>query len=118
MKLSLVPILLAIGCATVPPSPPPADVFDNAVINCQLPEVEDESSALITPVRRCLVGDATTACLLDLTNSYHVDSVACEVRLQGVLANRKVLAQQPGPDDVTVDESARRWIRQKGLGYR
>jgi len=123
MKRLLVTMLFAFGCKIPsvpdPPGPSPVtDVFDGAVINCELPAVEDESSQLITPVRRCLVGEATAACLVGLTNSYHVDSVACEVRLQGHLANRRVLAGQPGPDDVTVDESSRNWIVRKGVGYR
>jgi len=101
-----------------PPGPSPTDVFDGAVINCELPAVESEASQLITPVRRCLVGEATSSCLVGLTNSYHVDSVACEVRLQGHLANRRVLAGQPGPDDVTVDEAARTWLASKKVGYR
>jgi len=47
-----------------------------------------------------------------------VDTIACVVRRQGWDANKRVLAEQPGTDDTTVDEAARAWIRREGLGYR
>jgi hypothetical protein len=117
-------MLVAFGCTTPSPVPDPpgptptTDVFDHAIINCELPVVAEESPALESVVRGCLVGESTAACLTDLTEGYHVDAVACVVRRLGHDANKRVLAGQVRVDDTTVDESARAWIRQKAIGYR
>jgi hypothetical protein len=132
MKLSRV-ILLAIGlgmlaygplgCATPtpvpdPPGPTPADVFAGAIVDCSAPEVVGEFAPAEPAVRACLVGEATSACLVEASASYRVDTIACVVRELGIEANMAVLGGRVGVDDSTVDAAARRWIDQEHLGYR
>ena len=92
------------------------DPFKDKTFNCHLPIVADQYAEAKPRVGDCLATPPLT-CLVKLTGSYDINTVACLVRDLGFAANNAMLAAGPGAD-APVASTVRSFINSEDLGFR
>lgn len=116
------------SCAQPTPRPTafdagPSDLFTAKIFNCRLDVVAIERDSAVVDVGRCLLGHDRDypdppACLVHQAGQYKPDTVVCVTRDMGAAANAAVLAGSTDPDDATIANVVRDWIRSERMGLR
>jgi hypothetical protein len=91
------------------------DPFKDQVFNCHLPIVAAQYAEASPSVEGCLA-DPPLACLVGLTSTYDINTVACLVRDLGFASNNAMLAAGPGAD-APVAATVRTFINSEDLGF-
>lgn len=118
-RLAFVALLCSCGHAPPPPLPPPAfgALWAEQVFDCRGAEVAHERSLAADGVRACLLGDGTVVCLAELALQYQRDTLACEVRRHGSLANAEALAGNASAENERISATARKLITDGMWGF-